>query len=67
MIPFVQKSCQGCTDRVIGCHSTCERYKRDREIHDAIVSKSREGRDADEYLMDRVAKCCDREALRKKL
>lgn len=66
MIPFTQKSCMGCTDRTVGCHSTCERYKQDKEIHEDIVKRAGEDREADSYTMAYVCKYRNANTLRKK-
>ena len=30
----VGKDCNGCTDRHVGCHSDCEKYKKAKEQHE---------------------------------
>lgn len=37
-------SCYGCTERQVGCHSTCERYLKDREEQDKHTLAEFEGR-----------------------
>lgn len=37
-------SCYGCTDRQVGCHSTCERYLKDRKEQDEHTLAEFEGR-----------------------
>lgn len=35
--------CKNCKDRTVGCHSTCETYKADKERYDSemeIISKN---------------------------
>lgn len=66
MIPFTQKSCMGCAERVVGCHSTCEKYKQDKEIHEEIVRRADEGHEADNYQMSYVSKQRSQMALRKR-
>lgn len=46
MMPF-PKTCVGCTERSVGCHSTCRRYLdaravRDKEIEEMRKQKQRE-------------------------
>lgn len=33
----VKCECQGCTKRTLGCHSTCDSYKKYREYRDHIL------------------------------
>lgn len=33
--------CQGCTDRVVGCHANCKRYQEWREWHKKEVEEER--------------------------
>ncbi len=66
MIPFTQTSCMGCTERVVGCHSTCERYKHDKEIHEEIVRRADEGHEADNYQMATICHQRSQLALRKR-
>ena len=35
----IDNQCFNCTDRKIGCHSTCESYKQFREYKDALNGK----------------------------
>lgn len=35
--------CKDCPDRVVGCHSTCERYKDYREEKDRELEQKRMG------------------------
>lgn len=30
------KCCKNCTERYIGCHSSCERYLKEKEVHEHI-------------------------------
>lgn len=34
-----EKSCLGCKERHIGCHSDCEHYKRRRERADEVLRR----------------------------
>lgn len=41
--------CKDCTDRVVGCHSDCERYKTWKDAHEAERLKIRRGRLESQY------------------
>lgn len=43
------KSCYGCEEREMGCHSWCERYKRRCEKNEAIKAKRRAESDYRSY------------------
>ena len=45
--------CKDCPDRVIGCHSNCERYKAFRRALEAEKAHTRPS-DADIYLVGRI-------------
>lgn len=34
--------CKGCTDRYVGCHSTCEDYKKFQEENEKLKKRARE-------------------------
>ena len=34
--------CKGCTDRQIGCHSTCQRYQDAKKDWDEIAAEAKE-------------------------
>lgn len=38
---MIKSPCQYCPDRVLGCHSTCEKYIAFRAAHDAEVEARR--------------------------
>ena len=46
----MDNSCYGCTDRKVGCHSKCEKYKAYKEKHDAINAKMAHERYMDNLL-----------------
>lgn len=33
---MVNNTCKDCPDREVGCHSTCEKYKKWKEEHDRV-------------------------------
>jgi len=35
------KSCYGCTDRYVGCHSTCKRHHDEKETHAKNVARAK--------------------------
>ena len=46
-----QPPCKDCTERKIGCHGKCERYKAFKEYHEAEKQqKIREGNAADYFI-----------------
>lgn len=45
--------CKGCTDREVGCHAGCERY---REFRAEIDARPRPRHDAADFLRENVAK-----------
>lgn len=30
------RCCRDCKDRCVGCHGTCERYLREKQVHDKV-------------------------------
>ena len=51
-------ACKDCQDRHEGCHSTCERYQRDKAIHEQEKAKldklKAEQTDANNYTYEKV-------------
>ena len=39
------KSCKDCTERYIGCHSYCEKYKAERAKYDECRMREKEQKD----------------------
>lgn len=60
-----EKSCFGCKDRHVGCHSTCEHYKRRRERADEIL-KRREAHTKAREDTDSIAFSGMRRAMRRR-
>lgn len=60
------KECHGCTDRVVGCHSKCERYAREVEKNERIKAAKNADVECRAYAykvkMERMAK----QAMKKK-
>ena len=54
------KDCYGCTERARGCHSTCDRYKRNYEKNQERLKKIARMRNEQNIIVgydaDRVAK-----------
>jgi hypothetical protein len=46
----VTNSCLGCTERRVGCHSACERYKAYREDMDNLIAARKRGEEDDSYF-----------------
>jgi hypothetical protein len=42
MSPTFPSICKDCTDRAVGCHSVCEKYKAAKEAYDAEVERVRQ-------------------------
>lgn len=38
---MLQAPCYKCEDRVLGCHSTCEKYKLYKKENDALIEQMR--------------------------
>lgn len=36
---FIKCECKGCTKRFVGCHSTCESYKKHKECVDKLKAE----------------------------
>lgn len=60
------KECHGCTDRVVGCHSKCERYAREKERNDAILAAKRADRDTRDYTYDQKRDRMAKQAMKNK-
>ena len=52
------KSCYGCLERSITCHSTCEKYKIEKANHDALCAKIRadSGEEYKAYTRSKISK-----------
>ena len=42
--------CKNCPDRVLRCHSSCERYLEYRKIVDKVKKASNENKEIDSFL-----------------
>ena len=47
-------SCKDCPDRSYGCHSTCEKYLREKKENEIRKARKNGGREYSEYVHDRV-------------
>ncbi len=55
--PKTQKKitvCQGCTERTLGCHSTCEKYKEQRAEFDRMKEAKHKDDGYFEYMSDKT-------------
>ena len=43
--------CKDCTDRVVGCHSSCEKYREAQEIFKGIREAKARENDIDDYTV----------------
>lgn len=59
-------SCYGCTDRHMGCHSDCERYKADCVENEKLKEKIAKGKQYDAYAKDIHAKRRNARAVHRK-
>ena len=46
------KCCQNCEDRSVGCHSTCEKYKAERDAYHADKERETEGKNTESLYWD---------------
>lgn len=53
---MMKSDCRGCTERKVGCHSSCEVYARFKEKIDGINAKRQEERDINDGLLRRRKK-----------
>lgn len=60
------KECQGCTDRVVGCHSKCERYAREAERNEKIKAARQADGDCRAYAYKVKCEHMAKQAMRKK-
>lgn len=62
--------CLGCTERKVGCHSTCEKYLADRAVADEIKAelrkKKKEEGDIEGFLKDSAERGVRRSVDRRK-
>lgn len=56
----------GCEDREPGCHSYCERYKKERAKLDERNARERKYHTADDYMYDAIRKSLDNRARRRR-
>lgn len=58
--PVIESPCMDCTDRVVGCHSKCEKYKDYsqalRENHTEITERYKGQREAENYTQQKYHK-----------
>lgn len=58
-------SCKGCNDRKVGCHSYCEKYKKEKEEHNKMKETERKVKSVDNYFRGRAIKCTENSANKK--
>ena len=49
---MIKVPCKGCTDRVMKCHSTCERYKEYRAALEKLGEKAQKTREINDAHYD---------------
>lgn len=60
------KECHGCTDRVAGCHSKCERYAREVEKNEKLKAARQADKDCISYLYNVKVNNMAKQAMKKK-
>ena len=55
------KCCYKCADRVVGCHSTCEKYISEKAYHDKSKAEQREMLEKERFLAGFVIEKYDNE------
>jgi len=48
--------CKNCTERMLGCHSSCKRYHEAQEIFDVIREARKRENDAHDYVISFIIK-----------
>lgn len=59
-------TCKDCDDREPGCHSKCEKYKKEKSRWEKEKASMKIGHEADEYTLGRIYKAKDRNDKRSK-
>jgi len=49
---LINSPCKNCTERHMGCHAECEKYRKAREETDAAREKERLHRETEAYFAD---------------
>ena len=49
---MIKWGCKDCRKRFIGCHSTCESYKKQKEMHDKMLKEDKNKRVRQLYNSD---------------
>jgi len=63
---MLQAPCHKCEDRVLGCHSTCEKYKKFKQENDALIEKIRNTTIANAIHIDACHKTMKRKNRKKR-
>lgn len=58
--------CKDCPDRVVGCHSACDRYILAKQKHDRLMKEYKKGNEAELVRLQRYFKERNRKAMAKK-
>lgn len=59
--------CYHCKDRVVGCHATCEAYKKERKEADEHLAQQRAQKNITDTLYLNTGKRMKSESVRKKM
>lgn len=59
-------ACYGCTDRVVGCHSTCEKYETATERNEELKAAKNADKDCRAYAYKIKADNMAKSAMKKK-
>lgn len=61
------KACKSCDSHIPGCHSHCEKYKKEREEYDRLKAVERKNRDTRQGLKDQRAAAVGKAVRRKRM
>ena len=50
------KCCKDCPDRHVGCHGTCEKYKKERAEMDSLKARMKNDDDFHRYKQEKIVK-----------
>lgn len=56
-------TCNGCTERYVGCHAQCDKYKQEYEANEKRKKDYKISREIDNYKMVGITERLNREAM----
>ena len=60
------ESCNGCSQRKVGCHSTCKTHKKDKFKYELMKRRIKNAKATDNAMVDRILEKNDKRAKRTK-